>query len=69
MKALVGRRFADRDDLATLIEVLGLTSAEQVADVCRRVFPEEPLSGRSWLLVEDVLADLQQPGERAPDED
>ncbi len=63
MKALAGRRFADRDDLATLIQVLGLTSAGQVAEICARVFPDEPLSDRARLLVEDVLADLQGPGD------
>lgn len=62
MKALAGRRFADPDDLATLIRVLGLTSVEQVAATCAAVFPDEPLSDRSRLLVEDVLADLQKPG-------
>ena len=61
MKALAGRRFADRDDLATLIGMLGLTTVEQVELTCARVFPEEPLSGRARLLVEDVLAEVQRP--------
>lgn len=63
MKALAGRRFADRDDLATLIRALGLTSVGQVAKICARVFPEEPLSDRARLLVEDVVDELHRAGE------
>lgn len=66
MKALAGRRFADRDDLVTLIGVLRLTTVEQVAEICARVFPDEPLRGRGRLLVEDVLPDLTEPGEANP---
>lgn len=66
MKALAGRRFADHDDLATLIRILGLSSVAQVAEICARVFPEEPLSDRARLLVEDVLDELRKSGEGAP---
>ena len=65
MKALAGRRYADREDLAVLIRLLGLTTVEQVEPVCVRVFPHEPLSGRARLLVEEVLDEAS--GGIAPD--
>ena len=54
MKTLAARR-RDTDDLRVLVQLLGLTSAQQVVDVCRRVFPDEELPNRSRLVLEDLF--------------
>lgn len=55
MKALAGRRYADRADLLVLVRRLGLGSVDAVEAICREVFPEEPLGARARLLLEEVL--------------
>lgn len=55
MKAIAGRRYADREDLAVLVEMLGLSTVDDVERITSRVFPEEPLTDRSRLLLADVL--------------
>lgn len=54
MKAIAARR-RDVDDLRLLVERLGLTSPDQVLEVCRRVFPDEPLRDRALLAIEDLF--------------
>ncbi len=56
MKAMAARRFADMDDLACLIDRLGLRTLEEVDAVCAEVFPEEPLGERQREVIADVLA-------------
>jgi len=57
MKAHAARAFApDEQDLVTLIRRLGLTSAAQVEQICLEVFPDEPLSDHSRLVVADAVA-------------
>lgn len=53
MKAIAARR-RDADDLTVLVRHLGLTSPDQVLEVCHRLFPDEALPDRARL----VLADL-----------
>jgi len=56
MKAMAARRFADMDDLAFLIDRLGLDTLAAVEAVCGDVFPEEPLGDRQREVIADVLA-------------
>jgi len=55
MKALAARRFADMDDLAFLVDRLGLTTVADVEAVCAEVFPDEPLGDRQREVIADVL--------------
>ncbi len=55
MKALAARTYADLDDIALLLRELELTEVAQVEALCLRIFPDEPLSERARLVVEDVL--------------
>lgn len=59
MKALAARRYADVDDLKLLCDRLHLTDAEQVATICSQVFPEEPLSDRARIVIEDIVDQLR----------
>ena len=59
MKAAAARRFADMDDLAFLIDRLGLDTVEDVEAVCGDVFPEEPLGDRQREVIADVIAGLR----------
>ncbi len=57
MKARAARAFtADQEDLVVLIRDLGLTTPAEVERICLEVFPDEPLSDRSRLAVEDAIA-------------
>lgn len=55
MKALAARAYADVDDIALLSERLGITDLHQVEAICQRIYPEELLSDRARLVVEDIL--------------
>ena len=37
------------------VQLLGLSTVEEVSVIVQRVFPEEPLSSRSRLLLEEVI--------------
>ncbi|MBA3621977.1 MAG: hypothetical protein H0W51_06605 [Euzebyales bacterium] len=54
MKALAARA-QDREDLHVLIDHLGLTSPQEVFAIVQEVFPEERLSARKQLMIEDVF--------------
>lgn len=56
MKALAARRFADLDDLAFLIDRLGLETAAEVEAICLDVFPDEPIGDRQREVLGDVFA-------------
>lgn len=57
MKARAARSFAaDQEDLVTLVRHLGLTTPAEVERICAEVFPDEPLSDRSRLAVDDAVA-------------
>ncbi len=57
MKTLAARR-RDTEDLRLLVDLLGLTSPEQVLEVCARVFPDEPLPERAHLVLADLFDDV-----------
>jgi predicted nucleotidyltransferase len=65
MKAIAARR-RDVDDLRLLAGTLCVTSAEQVIEVCRRVFPDETLPDRACLVLEDVFAETQAADNETP---
>jgi hypothetical protein len=56
MKVLAARR-RDAEDIQVLVGHLGLTSVEQVLDVCRQVFPDEEVPARARLVLEDIFND------------
>jgi predicted nucleotidyltransferase len=54
MKVLAARR-RDTDDIDYLVKHLGLTSVAEVLAVCASVFPQEPVSDRAILILEDIF--------------
>jgi len=58
MKVLAARRYADREDIGVLLNLLQISTAAEVERICARVFPQEPLTPASRLLVEDVLDEV-----------
>lgn len=54
MKVLAGRR-RDAEDIRLLADKLGLTTPQEVREVCASVFPDEPLPKRSELLLDELL--------------
>jgi hypothetical protein len=61
MKVRAARAARDADDVRTLLDHLGLTTVDAVVDVVERYFPDEPLSERSRLLLEDLVEPTEQP--------
>jgi hypothetical protein len=57
MKVRAARALRDADDVRLLLTQLGLREVHTVTDIVARYFPDEPLSERSRLLLEDILAD------------
>jgi hypothetical protein len=57
MKVLAARSVRDRDDIALLLDRLQLTTAAAVWEIVARYFPDDTISDRSRLLIEDLLAD------------
>jgi hypothetical protein len=57
MKVRAARAARDAEDLRLLLERLGLRTLDEVTAVVSRFFPGEPLSKRSRLLLEDLLAE------------
>lgn len=55
MKVRAARAVRDADDIRTLLNHLNLTTIDDVTEVVDRYFPDEPLSDRSRLLLEDLL--------------
>lgn len=64
MKALAARTYADLDDIAALCERLAMTHLGDVEALCARIYPDEPLSDRARLVVEDVLLRMER--QRSP---
>lgn len=54
MKILAGRG-RDVPDIRLLVDHLGLRSADDVRALCGAVFPDEPLPGRSDLLLDELF--------------
>lgn len=57
MKVRAARSVRDADDIRLLLRTLELRHLDEVIEVVERYFPHEPLSDRSRLLVEDLLAE------------
>lgn len=57
MKVLASRSVRDRDDIVLLLDRLQLTTAAAVWEIVSRYFPDETISDRCRLLIEDILAD------------
>jgi hypothetical protein len=57
MKVRAARAARDADDVRLLLNHLELRTLAAVEDIVARYFPDEPLSARSRLLLEDLLAD------------
>lgn len=55
MKIRAARATRDAEDIRLLLEHLGITTIEAAIAVVDRYFPDEPLSERSRLLLEDLL--------------
>lgn len=60
MKAMAGRDH-DLADLGLLAEHLGLRAADQVLEVVRSFFPDDPLPPRNRLAIEDLFRDGETP--------
>lgn len=58
MKVRAARATRDADDLRVLLRATGLRSVDEVLRIVDRFFPGEPLSERSRLLLEDLVAEL-----------
>lgn len=56
MKVRAARALRDADDVRLLLAKLGLREMHAVTDIVARYFPDEPLSERSRLLLEDILS-------------
>ncbi|MFG2040935.1 DUF6036 family nucleotidyltransferase [Dactylosporangium sp. NPDC048998] len=54
MKVLAARR-RDADDIRFLVKHLGLTTTDQILDLCAEIFPDEEVPGRARLVLEDVF--------------
>lgn len=54
MKVLAARR-RDADDIRFLVQHLGLTTTEQVLNLCAEIFPDEEVPGRARLVLDDVF--------------
>lgn len=57
MKVRAARSVRDADDIRLLLDTLQLDTLEEIVELVERYFPDEPLSARSRLLVEDLLAE------------
>ncbi|HEY1617050.1 MAG TPA: DUF6036 family nucleotidyltransferase [Streptosporangiaceae bacterium] len=54
MKVLAARR-RDVEDISYLVKHLGLSTVEDVLEVCATVFPDEPVPDRATLILEDAF--------------
>lgn len=57
MKVRAARSVRDAADIRLLLERLGIRSRGEVVAVVERYFPDDPLSDRSLLLLEDLIAE------------
>lgn len=56
MKVRAARALRDADDVRLLLAELGLSELDDVTAIVARYFPDEPLSERSRLLLEDIFS-------------
>ncbi|HUG85817.1 MAG TPA: hypothetical protein VMM13_14735 [Euzebya sp.] len=55
MKVRAARPARDADDIRLLLDHLGIDAVDDVITVAERYFPDDPLSDRSRMLIEDLL--------------
>lgn len=60
MKALAARSYADIDDIKLLCEMRVITNVREVEEICARIYPDEPLSDRSRIVIEDIVSRLER---------
>jgi hypothetical protein len=60
MKALAARAYADLDDIKLLCEMRSVTDVREVEEICQRIYPDEPLSDRSRIVIEDIVSQLER---------
>jgi hypothetical protein len=60
MKALAARTYADLDDIRLLCEMRAITDVREIEEICARVYPDEPLSDRSRIVIEDIVDRLER---------
>lgn len=60
MKALAARSYADIDDIRLLCEMRSITDVREVEEICARIYPDEPLSDRSRIVIEDIVGLLER---------
>lgn len=60
MKALAARSYADIDDIQLLCEMRAITNVREVEEICARIYPDEPLSDRSRIVIEDIVSRLER---------
>ena len=54
MKALAARQ-RDIDDLRLLADILGVESIDDALQICASFYPDEPISDRSRMILEDMF--------------
>ncbi len=57
MKVRAARAVRDADDIRTLLSRLELKTVDQVVELVSNYFPDEPLSDRSRMMLEDIIAE------------
>ena len=57
MKVRAARAVRDADDIRTLLDRLKIQTVDQVLALISDYFPDEPLSNRSRMLLEDIIAE------------
>lgn len=62
MKVRAARQTRDAEDIGVLVRYLGLDSVSAVEEIVSRFFPDEPLSTRSRMLVEDIVRGVESGG-------
>jgi hypothetical protein len=55
MKVRAARALRDAQDIRFLLKRLDISSMSEVLKVVEQYFPDDPLSERSRLLIEDIL--------------
>ena len=62
MKVRAARATRDVDDVMVLLRHLGAKSFSDVEEIVLRFFPDEPLSERSRMFVEDIVKEGKSSG-------
>jgi hypothetical protein len=63
MKVMAARQIQDAGDIRFLVERMGLPTAEAAVQIVGEVFPDQPISARARLLLEDIFERMHEGGE------